>query len=287
VLLADLERNAIAMPIALAIVDHMMPNLTGPDFLTAARRMPWVTIEKCILSSSAAMLDRNQVLELGYDESLPKPVRRSALISAVAQVLGVGEAAPHRAMPAEILPANVTGSLLRVLVVEDNQVNQLLVTTILAKAGMRAEVAANGVEAVQAVHARNFDVILMDMQMPEMDGLEATKRIRQLGAMGRAVPIIAMIANAMQEDRRRCLEAGMNDFVAKPIDSGELLRKIAAHCRAEIDEAALHATAPATETAALSDDQSDALEDLLSSLEPVAAFEGEKAPEPELTRVIH
>jgi CheY-like chemotaxis protein len=192
-------------------------------------------------------------------------------------------------MPAEILPTNVAGSLLRVLVVEDNQVNQLLVTTILAKAGMRAEVAANGVEAVQAVHARNFDVILMDMQMPEMDGLEATRRIRRLGAMGRAVPIIAMTANAMQEDRRRCLEAGMNDFVAKPIDSAELLRKIAAHCRAEIDEAALHAAAPAaaSETAGLSNDQSDALEDLLNSLEPVAAFEVENEPEAERKRVIH
>jgi signal transduction histidine kinase/DNA-binding response OmpR family regulator len=289
VLLADLARNAIAMPIALAIVDHMMPNLTGPDFLTAARRMPWVTIEKCILSSSAAMLNRSQVLELGYDDSLPKPVRRSALISAVAQVLGVGEATPHRPVPNEILPANAAGSHLRVLVVEDNQVNQLLVTTILAKAGMRAEVAANGVEAVQAVHARNFDVILMDMQMPEMDGLEATRRIRQLGAMGRAVPIIAMTANAMQEDRRRCLEAGMNDFVAKPIDSAELLRKIAAHCRAEIDEAAMHTATPtpAPETDALSDDQSDALEDLLNSLEPIGAFEGEKVPEPALKRVVH
>jgi signal transduction histidine kinase/DNA-binding response OmpR family regulator len=287
VLLADLERNAIAMPIALAIVDHMMPNFTGPDFLNAARRMPWVTIEKCILSSSAAMLNRNQVLELGYDESLPKPVRRSALISAVAQVLGIGEVAPLRQAPTELLPSTAGGSLLRVLVVEDNQVNQLLVTTILAKAGMRAEVAANGVEAVQAVHQRNFDVILMDMQMPEMDGLEATKRIRQLGAMGRAVPIIAMTANAMQEDRRRCLEAGMNDFVAKPIDSGELLRKIAAHCRAELDEAALHATTAAPEAAALSDDQSDALEGLLSALEPLGAIDPEHEPEPALKRVIH
>jgi signal transduction histidine kinase/DNA-binding response OmpR family regulator len=286
VLLADLQRNAIAMPIALAIADHMMPNLTGPDFLTAARKMPWVTIEKCILSSSAAMLNRSQVLELGYDESLPKPVRRSALVSAVAQVLGVGEATPHRAAPASLMPGNVTGSLLRVLVVEDNQVNQLLVTTILAKAGMRAEVAANGVEAVQAVHDRSFDVILMDMQMPEMDGLEATRRIRQLGAIGKAVPIIAMTANAMQEDRRRCLESGMNDFVAKPIDSAELLRKIAAHCRAEIDEAALQAVSPAATTAVLSNDQSDALEDLLNSLEPIGAFEADKEPEIE-KRVIH
>jgi DNA-binding response OmpR family regulator len=130
----------------------------------------------------------------------------------------------------------------------------------------------------------------MDMQMPEMDGLEATRRIRQLGALGRAVPIIAMTANAMQEDRRRCLEAGMNDFVAKPIDSSELLRKIAAHCRAEIDEAAMRAAteppAPAA-PAALSDEQSDALESLLSSLEPAADFPPVAEPEPERKRVVH
>jgi signal transduction histidine kinase/CheY-like chemotaxis protein len=287
VLLADLQRNAIAMPIALAIVDHMMPNLTGPDFLKAARQIPWVTIEKAILSSSAAMLNRSQVLELGYDESLPKPVRRSSLVSAVAHVLGVGQLAPHRPASTEVLPTDIEGVPLRVLVAEDNQVNQLLVTTILAKAGMRAEVAANGVEAVQAVHQRHFDVILMDMQMPEMDGLEATRRIRQLGALGRAVPIIAMTANAMQEDRRRCLEAGMNDFVAKPIDSAELLRKIAAHCRAEIDETALHAAAEprAAATSPLSTDQTDALESLLSSLEAVPEFP--PAREPERKRVVH
>jgi CheY-like chemotaxis protein len=235
------------------------------------------------------MLSRSQVLDLGYDESLPKPVRRSALIAAVGQVLGIADVAPHRPAPVELMPASGAGSLLRVLVVEDNQVNQLLVTTILAKAGMRAEVAANGVEAVQAVHQRNFDVILMDMQMPEMDGLEATRRIRQLGAMGKAVPIIAMTANAMQEDRRRCLEAGMNDFVAKPIDSAELLRKIAAHCRAEIDEAQLQAAAPVPPAAAndLSDDQSDALESLLSALEPMGGFDAGAATEPERKRLVH
>jgi CheY-like chemotaxis protein len=235
------------------------------------------------------MLSRSQVLELGYDESLPKPVRRSSLISAVAHVLGVGDFIPHRPSQPELPAAGTAGALLRVLVVEDNQVNQLLVTTILAKAGMRAEVAANGLEAVQAVHQRSFDVILMDMQMPEMDGLEATRRIRQLGAMGKAVPIIAMTANAMQEDRRRCLEAGMNDFVSKPIDSAELLRKIAAHCRAEIDAAAILAAAPPQPDlpAVLSDEQSNALESLLSSLELPTDFEPALETAPDRKRVVH
>jgi signal transduction histidine kinase/CheY-like chemotaxis protein len=279
-LLVDLRRNAIEMPIALAIVDHMMPNLTGLEFLAAAREMPWVTIEKYILSSSAAMLSRSQVLELGYDENLPKPVRRTSLISAVAHVLGVGEAAPMR----PTVPGTVTagpGGNLRVLVAEDNQVNQLLVTTILAKAGMRSEVAANGLEAVQAVHHRNFDVILMDMQMPEMDGLEATRRIRQLGPIGRAIPIIAMTANAMQEDRRRCLEAGMNDFVSKPIDSAELLRKIATHCQTALDEATVRAAslAPAPQQGDLSDEQADALESLLGALDSAAELQPIEEPE--------
>jgi CheY-like chemotaxis protein len=149
--------------------------------------------------------------------------------------------------------------------------------------------AANGQELLDLVEKESPDIALVDIRMPEMDGLEATRRIRQLGATGRAVPIIAMTANAMQEDRRRCLEAGMNDFVAKPIDSGELLRKIAAHCRAEVDEAAMHAATPLAADAAepLSDDQSDALENLLSSLEPIAGFEGESEIEPALKRVIH
>jgi CheY-like chemotaxis protein len=289
VLLADLQRNDIAMPIALAIVDHMMPNLSGPDFLAAARKIPWVSIEKAILSSSAAMLSRSQVLELGYNDSLPKPVRRSALIASVGHALGVAERTLRRLAQPEMIAVSADGALLRVLVVEDNQVNQLLVTTILAKAGMRAEVAANGLEAVQAVHHRGFDVILMDMQMPEMDGLEATRRIRQIGATGRAVPIIAMTANAMQEDRRRCLEAGMNDFVSKPIDTGELLRKIGAHCRTELDNAALRAAAtPVAEvTAPLSADQSDALEDLLSSLGDAPDLAPDAEPETPLKRAAH
>jgi CheY-like chemotaxis protein len=116
---------------------------------------------------------------------------------------------------------------LRILVVEDNQVNQLLATVLLGKAGHRVDVAANGLEALDAVSSRPYDVALMDIQMPEMDGIAATKRIRGMsGAAGR-IPIIAMTANAMKGDRERLLAAGMNDYVSKPIDKTQLFQAIA------------------------------------------------------------
>ena len=269
VLLAELRRAPPERPIALAVIDHMMPNLTGPEFLAAVRRLPRVRIEKAILSSSASLLTAEQSAELGFDDTLPKPVRRSVLITAIAKAMGVFQPGVRDAKRAAKIGNRRVDRPLRVLVAEDNHVNQMLVTTILAKAGLRCDVAGNGLEAVQAVRQRSYDAILMDMQMPEMDGLEATRRIRDLGGAGLSIPIIAMTANAMQDDRRRCLEAGMNDFVPKPIDADELIRKIAAHSGALLTDqpAAGQDVAPATEAAGLSSAQEDALGDLLRSLD--------------------
>ena len=116
---------------------------------------------------------------------------------------------------------------LRILVVEDNQVNQLLATVLLTKAGHRIDIAANGLEALDAVSSRPYDLILMDVQMPEMDGIEATRRIRAMAGAARDIPIIAMTANAMKGDRERLLAIGMNDYVSKPIDKGQLFLAIA------------------------------------------------------------
>jgi CheY-like chemotaxis protein len=114
-----------------------------------------------------------------------------------------------------------------ILLAEDNHVNQLLVRVMLLKAGYRVDLAANGIEAVNALRKRAYSLVLMDIHMPEMDGVEATKRIRAFEDGNRNIPIIALTANAMKGDRERYLSAGMNDYVSKPIDPKLLLEAIA------------------------------------------------------------
>ncbi len=125
---------------------------------------------------------------------------------------------PFDAQMAERLP-------LRILLVEDNMINQKLALRLLARMGYRADVAGNGLEALQAVQRQPYDVVLMDVQMPEMDGLEATRRIRSSPSLGE-VRIIAMTASAMQEDKDACYAAGMDDYVSKPVRVEELVKAL-------------------------------------------------------------
>jgi CheY-like chemotaxis protein len=112
---------------------------------------------------------------------------------------------------------------LRILLAEDNVVNQKLALRILTQMGYRADLAANGVEAVESVVRQTYDVVLMDVQMPEMDGLEAARRINAQGQNGKRPRIVAMTANAMQGDREMCLAAGMDDYITKPIRVDQLV----------------------------------------------------------------
>lgn len=122
---------------------------------------------------------------------------------------------------------------LKLLLADDNRVNQTVGKRLLEKMGHRVEVAGNGREALRALLVAEFDAVLMDIQMPEMDGLEATRAIRERERLtGVHVPVLAMTAHAMEEDRRRCLAAGMDGYIAKPIDSGELMNLLKAHCDA-------------------------------------------------------
>ena len=124
------------------------------------------------------------------------------------------------------LPGDMAGGL-HVLVAEDNEVNQYVVRAMLANLGHTCEMANDGLEAVAMVTARHFDLVLMDIQMPHLDGMAATCRIRALGTAVAHIPIIALTANAMLEDREAYIEAGMNDHVAKPVEPKDLARAIA------------------------------------------------------------
>ncbi len=147
---------------------------------------------------------------------LTKPIKPSQLYDALLGIFGGGPemaevpVAPEAGELAQRLP-------LRILLVEDNAVNQQLALLLLQKMGYRADVAANGVEALEALGRQPYDVVLMDVEMPEMDGLEATRRIHQLFGRERRPRIIAVTANAMREERELCLQAGMDDYITKPI----------------------------------------------------------------------
>src|SRR5262249_14650113 len=145
-----------------------------------------------------------------------------AIVEALRPSLSVKKSLPatHPVTPTSAEPA-VTHSV-RILVAEDNLVNQRVVLGLLAKLGHRADAVRDGVEAVKAVEGGVYDLVFMDCQMPELDGFEATRRIRRLPGAKGAVAIVALTANAMQGDRERCLEVGMNDYVTKPVDVGRL-----------------------------------------------------------------
>lgn len=144
-------------------------------------------------------------------------------------------------MPSSLLPTKPEPAVARhILVVEDSPLNQMIVNAVLTSAGHRVEMANNGLEAVMAAQAGGFDLILMDLSMPEMDGLTATRLLRGLPGAAGAVPVIAMTADTEAADRTRCLDAGMNDHVAKPVERTQLLDAVARWLK----PAALRAAAP-------------------------------------------
>ena len=127
---------------------------------------------------------------------------------------------------------------LNVLLVEDNQINAVLATAIIKRAGHKVHVSTNGNEAITAAKSGGYDLIFMDMHMPEMDGLEASEKIRQLDGAVSQTPIVALTANAMPSDRNKCLEAGMNDFLPKPFEPEQIHEMLAKWCETEELEAA-------------------------------------------------
>ncbi len=204
-----------------AILDMQMPDMDGRMLGQAIREKYHALAMPLILLSS-----QGERLQIGdkslFGASLIKPAKPAQLIDALAKLSTVK---PERATPAlaSATPGAPTQSE-RVLLAEDNSVNQKVALTMIAKLGYRADPAANGLEAVSAVKRQPYDIIFMDVQMPEMDGLEAARQIRALAAAeGKRGPwIIALTANAMQGDRDLCLAAGMDDYVAKPVKQADI-----------------------------------------------------------------
>jgi CheY-like chemotaxis protein len=177
-----------------------------------------------MLGASQLHADAGECRHLGVKQYVVKPVSEAELTMALHRALnGFG-----KEFPAALPPRQLEMRALNVLLAEDNAVNQKLATRLLQKMGHQVTVAANGEEAVRAYAAGRFDVILMDVQMPEMNGFEATAHIREHEQRtGEHVPIVALTAHAMQGDRDRCLDAGMDDYLSKPLNSIALAEKLA------------------------------------------------------------
>jgi CheY-like chemotaxis protein len=227
--LATLEESMRTdQPFAVVLLDGHMPDMDGfavAERISEDRR--YAGTKLVMLTSAGQPEDVARCRKLGISAYLTKPIKQSELFDVI--VGAVGQPVEERAgAPKRRKRSGPALRKLQVLVAEDNQVNQLVATRIFEKLGHQVTVVNNGREALAAVQAGNFDLIAMDVQMPEMDGLDATRAIRAVErAAGTHIPIIAMTAHAMQGDRERCLAAGMDGYTSKPIRIRDLEQAIA------------------------------------------------------------
>jgi two-component system, sensor histidine kinase and response regulator len=244
-LLDACERGA---PFHLVITDVRMPNQDGFDLVRIIRHHPRLAATRVImLASSDISADQDRGRQYGVIAYLMKPVKQSELFNALLVALSEkGELAVSSVGEGELAQRPIRP--LRVLLAEDSAVNQKLATVLLEMQGHAVTIANNGREALEKVEHERFDVILMDVQMPELDGLEATRAIRNLSSENQRIPIVAMTAHAMQGDRERCLEAGMDDYLAKPIRAKELQHVLARFCGPASAGEAPASAAPVAET---------------------------------------
>jgi signal transduction histidine kinase/DNA-binding response OmpR family regulator len=215
--LAELSRAASeGNPYRLLLLDEQMPGVDGMEVLDRIRQNPALRSVVIMMLTSCDQVESAALCrKMGVETYLIKPISASDLLRSIRLAIGV-----HRPTSTVTLPTAGIAALelsLRILLAEDNLVNQKVAMGMLARMGHRITLASNGLEALERWRQSDFDLILMDVQMPEMNGLLATTQIRREEAIGAHVPIVAMTASAMSEDRDRCLAAGMDDFISKPV----------------------------------------------------------------------
>lgn len=222
-----------AEPFDVILLDQVMPHMTGKEFAAALERNDEYRDVPIVLMSSAGLvpLDPLQYEDFGVVRSLTKPVKQRELWKAICDAIDRGAHA-RRERARGVPEAAIAERPLRVLVAEDDRVNQRLIERVLQRQGHQIEIANNGAEALDAFEPGAYDVILMDVRMPEMDGFETTREIRKREeGTDMRIPIIAMTAHAMKGDRERCIVAGMDDYVAKPVKADtvyEVLERVVA-----------------------------------------------------------
>ena len=210
-------------PYAVLVIDWLMPDMDGLETIRRLKAAPYRPAQILLISAWADDAMRAEANALGVVHLLEKPISPSTLYDKLVTML---EGTTRLASPMGYGSSAETHLRLerahaRVLLAEDNPINQEVARDLLEQAGLQVTVVSNGQEAVDQIAARAFDLVLMDMQMPVMDGTDATRAIRAT-PRGARIPIVAMTANAFQEDRDRCIAAGMNDHIAKPVDPDAL-----------------------------------------------------------------
>jgi signal transduction histidine kinase/CheY-like chemotaxis protein len=229
-----ISAQAAGNPYRLILTDMHMPNMDGFTLVEQLRQIPGLsTLAIMMLTSAGHLGDAERCKKLGITSYLVKPVRKWELLNSILKVVGQTDSVRPTAESAHEIGLP-TSTAFHILLAEDNRVNQTVATRILEKMGHSVVLANNGKEAISTLATQKFDLVLMDLQMPEMDGLSATRSIREQEKQTHShVPIIAMTAHALKGDRERCLEGGMDGYVSKPINVKELRDAMAAVVQGE------------------------------------------------------
>jgi CheY-like chemotaxis protein len=224
-----LERAATrGTPFALVLLDVVMPGLDGFEVAERMHQDALFSQSAVIpLASASVRGDATRSRKLGVGAFLTKPIRRSDLLHAIKSVLQPPVVGREKPSVATVQPLGINAGRLRILLVEDDRVNQTVAIRLLEKRGHEVSLAENGAAALAAIEKQVPDCVLMDIHMPEMDGFRATAAIRAREVEnGRHIPIVAMTANAMAGDKQKCLAAGMDGYISKPLRAHDLFSVI-------------------------------------------------------------
>jgi signal transduction histidine kinase/DNA-binding response OmpR family regulator len=227
------QAHATGKPFMVVVTDDILPDMDGPALGRAIRSSPiGQSIVLMMLTSVSEQLDPQMLAELGFSGQITRPVKQSQLFDAIMSGMACVNTQPGKQTSAAAPQPTAGSEGARLLLVEDHEVNRMVATEILSRFGYRIDCANNGREAVDAVLREPYDLVLMDCQMPEMDGFEATQTIRRQESRGSLhgrtsrLPIVALTANALKGDRERCLQAGMDEYLSKPLQPEKLLQTI-------------------------------------------------------------